>query len=176
MKRFITVFLMMAAAVLFSAGVHAKEINDELWPSIYWSDEQADKMTENMKKHFDSMLKESFHPRRDEASGFPVNIWEDKDNIYVEATVPGREIKDINVTVDDGRILKIEAKGRNRTEEKGKDYYRMEFYVGDLVRELQLPSLVDPAKIDAKYDKGMLKITLSKKEKTEKSSVKIEVK
>ncbi len=165
--------------VLFCASAYVAAADRQwadAWQGVPWSDDKTDRMMDKMRVDFDSLLKDSFKPEMNAQAGFPVNVWDDKENIYVEATVPGRELKDISVNVEDGRVLTIEAKGRNKEEEKSRNFYRAEFFVGDLVRQVQLPYLVDTAGTAAKYENGILKLTLPKKEKLEKSKIKIEIK
>jgi len=173
-------FLLIAIVLILSAGIllaaEDKKDENDMWPALSWSEDHIDKVMDKMKKDFDVLLKDTFKPEKMEATGFPVNVWEDMDNIYVEASVPGREAKDITVNVEDGKVLTIQAKGQGKEEEKGKNSFREEFYVGDLERKIHMPELVDTAKVQAKYENGILKITLPKKEKVEKSSVKVEVK
>jgi HSP20 family molecular chaperone IbpA len=62
---------------------------------------------------------------------------------------------DIDVTVD-GRILTIRAE--RRQQDKGP--YRSEFRYGSLARAVKLPARVDPADVTARYDKGVLEVSV----------------
>ena len=80
-----------------------------------------------------------------------------RDNRYViRAELPGLDPeKDIEVTVD-GSILTIRAE--RRQQDKGP--YRSEFRYGSLARAVTLPASVDAADVTARYDKGVLEISI----------------
>ncbi len=80
-----------------------------------------------------------------------------QDNRYViRAELPGLDPEsDIEVTVD-GRILTIRAE--RRQQDKGP--YRSEFRYGSLARAVRLPVRVDPADVTARYDKGVLEVSV----------------
>ena len=80
-----------------------------------------------------------------------------RDNRYViRAELPGLDPEnDIEVTVD-GRILTIRAE--RRQQDKGP--YRSEFRYGSLARAVRLPARVDAADVAARYDKGVLEVSV----------------
>ena len=78
------------------------------------------------------------------------------DRYVIRAELPGLDPeKDIEVTVD-GRILTISAE--RRQQDKGR--YRSEFRYGSLARAVRLPARVDPADVTARYDKGVLEVSV----------------
>ncbi len=103
-----------------------------------------------------------------------VDIWEDKDNIYVEADLPGFDQKDINLSIK-GDSLVLTAKKEETKEEKKKNYYRCERFQGSFYRDIALPSSVDASKVKASYKNGVLKVTLPKKEEEKEKEIKVEV-
>ena len=80
-----------------------------------------------------------------------------RDDCYViRAQLPGLDPEnDIEVTLD-GRILTIRAE--RRQEDSGP--YRSEFRYGSLTRAVRLPARVDAADVTARYDKGVLEISI----------------
>ena len=84
-----------------------------------------------------------------------------RDDCYViRAELPGLDPEnDIEVTVD-GRILTIRAE--RRQQDNGP--YRSEFRYGSLAREVRLPARVDPADVTARYDKGVLEVSVPVRE------------
>jgi predicted unusual protein kinase regulating ubiquinone biosynthesis (AarF/ABC1/UbiB family)/HSP20 family molecular chaperone IbpA len=80
-----------------------------------------------------------------------------RDDCYViRAELPGLDpANDIQVTVD-GRILTIRAE--RRQQDNGP--YRSEFRYGSLARAVRLPGRVDPAEVSARYDKGVLEVSV----------------
>jgi HSP20 family molecular chaperone IbpA len=78
------------------------------------------------------------------------------DRYVIRAELPGLDPEnDIEVTVD-GRILTIRAE--RRQQDKGP--YRSEFRYGSLARTVKLPARVDPADVTARYDKGVLEVSV----------------
>ena len=84
-----------------------------------------------------------------------------RDNRYViRAELPGLDPeKDIDVTVE-GRILTIHAE--RRQEDNGP--YRSEFRYGSLTRQFRLPAKVDAKDVTARYEKGVLEVSVPVRE------------
>jgi len=78
------------------------------------------------------------------------------DRYVIRAELPGLDPEnDIEVTVD-GRVLTIRAERRHENQEPN----RSEFRYGSLAREVRLPAGVDPADVAARYDKGVLEVSV----------------
>ncbi len=101
-----------------------------------------------------------------------IDVKETDDAVIVEAELPGMEPKDIDVSVS-GDMLIIKGEKKREKEEKGENYYRMETRYGTFSRAIRIPVPVDQDKIEAKYDKGVLKITLPKKEESKAKQIEI---
>lgn len=97
------------------------------------------------------------------AGAFRVDISEDEKALYIEAEVPGAKKEDIKLQVDDG-VLTISAERKQETEEKKKNYHRVERIYGHFSRSFSLGDNIDQEHIDAKYDNGVLHVTLPKTE------------
>lgn len=104
-----------------------------------------------------------------------LDVRESATAITVEAELPGVEEKDISVTLSNG-ILSIKGEKKQDKEEKSENYYIAERSYGAFERSLQLPDSVDETKVDAKFDKGVLKITATKKPEAVKAQRRIEIK
>ena len=104
-----------------------------------------------------------------------VNIAETDSAIEVSADIPGVDAKDIDVQLKDG-VLTIKGEKKVEKDETQKDYHVVERSYGMFERSFSLPSEVDGTKVDATFDKGVLKVTLPKlpeaKSKVQKISVK----
>ncbi|HXP48935.1 MAG TPA: Hsp20/alpha crystallin family protein [Bacteroidia bacterium] len=94
-----------------------------------------------------------------------VNVTETAKEFKVEAAAPGLEKKDFKVEVENG-ILTISSEKQEEKEEKDKNWIRKEFSYNQFSRSFQLPDNTITDKIDAKYENGVLKISLPKKEVT----------
>ena len=103
------------------------------------------------------------------------DIFETKDNLVIKAEIPGMEMKDLNVEIENN-ILTIqgERKFEEKTEEKG--FQRFERAYGKFVRNFTLPPGVNTEKINATYLNGVLEIELPKKEEAKPKKVHVDVK
>ena len=97
-----------------------------------------------------------------EASGFPLNVWQDENAIYVEGDLPGVDRATLDVTVTGGDQLVIRAERPAPNPGEGAAWLRRERPVGRLARALSLPLTVDAEKVEASYTNGVLKVTLPK--------------
>ncbi len=93
-----------------------------------------------------------------------VDIYEDEKEIVVSADLPQMDEKDLDVRVEDNH-LHITGERKFENEEKKENYHRVERRYGSFQRTFALPDNVDAEKIEAKYDKGVLKVHLPKMEK-----------
>ncbi len=111
-----------------------------------------------------------------EGEWFPaLDVAETNDQVIVRAEIPGMEPKDIEVTLSDDS-LSVRGEKKEEKEEKKKNYHRRESHYGSFSRVIRLPALVDTAKAEASYDKGVLTVTAPKMEKEKTKRVEIKVK
>jgi HSP20 family protein len=92
-----------------------------------------------------------------------VDIVEDANHIVIKAELPGVEMKDITVSLDDG-VLTIKGERRLEKELKEENIYRMERTYGMFSRSFVLPPFIDGADIKAEFKNGLLTVMLPKKE------------
>lgn len=91
-----------------------------------------------------------------------IDVQEADDRYTVKADMPGVAKDDIRVEVD-GNLVSIAAElRREKTDEKDGKVLRSERYLGTMTRTFTLPSDVDAANADAKYDEGVLVLVLPK--------------
>ncbi len=102
-----------------------------------------------------------------------VDVSETHDNILVKAEIPGMESEDIDVKLN-GDILTIEGEKREDKEEKEENYHLIERRRGSFARSIRIPVPVDADKITAKYEKGVLTVTLPKKEESKAKQIKVQ--
>jgi len=106
-----------------------------------------------------------------------VDVTENDKEIKISAELPGMDEKDIDVSLQND-ILTIKGEKKEEKEDKGKDYYRMERSYGSFIRTIPLPVEVETDKVEARFKKGVLSITLPKTAKavaeTKKVAVKVE--
>jgi len=104
-----------------------------------------------------------------------LDVRENINSVVVEAELPGVDEKDISVTLANG-VLTIKGEKKHEKEEKSESYYLAERSFGSFERAIRLPDTVDDAKVEAKFDQGVLKVTAAKKPEAVKAERKIEVK
>ena len=95
--------------------------------------------------------------------------------IEIDAELPGMTESDIDVSVVDN-VLTVKGEKKSETEKKEADYHMVERSYGAFTRSLTLPYEVDASKVDAKFDKGVLKITLPKPAEVKAKTKKIKIK
>jgi len=117
-------------------------------------------------------------PRGDEPA---VDIYQDKDNLYVEIVLGGVKPDNVEVSIDDN-ILVIQGKVEeqketvDKTDKLGeKDYLRKEIKRGSFRRVIKLPIEVKGKKAAAEAENGILKVTIPKDLKSAAKATKIPV-
>ena len=100
-----------------------------------------------------------------------VNITENKDQYNVSLAVPGMKKDDFKFDVE-GNILTISCEKDETKEENEKRYTRKEYSYSSFSRSFTLPDEVNREKIDARYEEGLLKISLPRKEEVKKFAAK----
>ncbi len=93
-----------------------------------------------------------------------VNIREDKENIYVDAEIPGVKKDDIKLTLNQDNILEIRGERKAEEKKEGENYIRYESSYGEFTRSFMLPDAADSEQISAEYKDGMLRLSIGKKE------------
>ena len=104
-----------------------------------------------------------------------VDLYEDKDNFIVKAELPGLKREDIEVSLHDNALT---ISGERKSEEKHKDAetYREERFYGRFHRAIALPKAVKADKVDAKYQDGVLTVTLPKADEAKPKQIEVAVK
>ena len=105
----------------------------------------------------------------------PAVDWSETDRQYeITAELPGMEEKDIELTLAD-QVLTIKGRKSEEKEEKRKDYFLSERRYGSVQRSFRLPPGVDEGKVQASFDKGVLKVVLPKTAEAKKSARRIAI-
>jgi len=105
-----------------------------------------------------------YRPRLASANAYPaLNLWEDEENLFVDAEIPGLELSELEIFVNGGDQLTIQGERKQPKGEKG-TWHRQECGYGKFSRMVQLPSSVNSEKVNATYSNGVLTITLPKQE------------
>lgn len=107
-------------------------------------------------------------------SKIKIDVKEDDAAYTVHAEIPGVPKEDIQVSID-GNVVSLRAEVQQKDEKKeGEKVLRSERYYGAVERSFQLPADVDAAQAKAKYDNGVLTLTLPKKQSGATQRLKID--
>ncbi len=86
--------------------------------------------------------------------------------------VPGVNEDELNVSLEND-FLTVSGERKFEKEEKEENFHRIERRYGSFTRTFRLPNTVDGEKVDATYDKGILKITLAKRAEAKPKQIKV---
>ena len=93
-----------------------------------------------------------------------VNVVENESSYEIEIAAPGMKKEDFNVSIENG-ILTISGTTTKEEEEKSKNYTRKEFSTRSFTKSFTLPENVNENAMKAKYDDGVLQLTVKKRAK-----------
>ena len=103
-----------------------------------------------------------------------VNIKETPENFLVEMAAPGMEKKDFKIELDGTALTISSEKQDEREENEGESYSRKEFSYQSFYRTFHLPKeVVDADKIDAKYENGLLRLIIPKREEAKQKPARL---
>ncbi|MEI7497712.1 MAG: Hsp20/alpha crystallin family protein [Candidatus Falkowbacteria bacterium] len=128
-------------------------------------------------EEMDKVFHDFLPTTRQMGSGFmpAVDMYEDKDNVTVEAQLAGIDPDQVSVSIEND-VLSIKGEGEKKSEVEEKNYYRKEIRRGSFYRSIQLPTHVLGDKAKATAEDGVLKISIPKAPETKPNTIKIETK
>jgi HSP20 family protein len=158
----------------------AKKIGgDIMFDILPWKknkNKQASELRREIENLYDRFFEPNFLPSSylfGEGRWDPsIDVSEGRNNITIKAEIPGIEAKDFDISIN-GRLLTIKGEKRQEQKEKDESYYRVERSYGYFNRTIQLPAEVNPDKVDATYQRGILKIKLQKAKDSGSRRIKI---
>lgn len=106
-----------------------------------------------------------------------VDVAETDRGIEVTAELPGVDRKDIAVDVTDGALtIRAEHKTDERRADDKTRWHMIERAHGTYVRQLALPFTADPGKVEATFDKGLLKVVVPRPPEEQRPRTRVEIK
>ena len=112
-------------------------------------------------------------PRRAARAQYPaLNVWEDDDNVFVEAELPGLDLEDLEIYVTGENQLSIKGERKVPVLEKGV-WHRQERGYGAFSRLVELPYAVNADTVSAQFRHGILTITLPKREEVKPRRIEV---
>ena len=101
-----------------------------------------------------------------------VDIYEDESGVHLKADLAGVDPKDIKVHIDKG-VLTISGERKEERERKDKGYHRVERFYGSFTRAFALSDELNNDDIDAKFDNGVLSLTLPRRPEVKPKAIPI---
>ena len=159
----------MARAIMNGPGMSAPRPRD-MFPAMWFEMDRLFEPFERAVPRWPTYFRE-----KGDGVFLGLDVVEHTDCITIEAELPGVDKADLAVTIADGMVT-IKGEKRQRKEEKDDNYYLAERTYGVFERTLRLPETVDYAKVEAKFDNGVLKVTAPKRPDAVEIDRKIEIK
>jgi len=137
---------------------------------------EIDQAFERASPHYQPAFRTAFLPGR-AAREYPlVNLYEEQNNVHVEALAPGADPATFNITMV-GRTLTISGeKPRVPGDVKPEAFHREERAAGRFTRSIEIPVDVEEGGgLNGQYRNGLLLVTLPKSEKAKPKQIKVQV-
>lgn len=128
----------------------------------------------SMNNVFDSIFTDGFFNETNARMVPAVNISEGVDHFQIELAAPGLNKKDFKVGVD-RNLLSISVDKQEESQQHESRFTRREFSYHSFVRTFNLPETADQNAIQAKYEDGLLRVTVAKKEEAKMLTRQIEI-
>lgn len=103
-----------------------------------------------------------------------MDVYEDKDNVYIRAELPGMRKEDIDLSLHEGS-LSISGERKSEDTFENAEVYRAERFFGRFQRTVTLPTPVTTDKVKAQYRDGILTVTLPKAEEAKPKHIDVNV-
>jgi HSP20 family protein len=119
----------------------------------------------------------AFGAREDRLLGVwspPLDIFQDKDRVFVKTELPGMKKEDIQISLHEN-TLTISGERKQDREVKEGDGYRSERFFGRFHRSVTLPVPVQADNVTAQYKDGILAVSLSKAEEAKPKQIEVQV-
>jgi HSP20 family protein len=101
-----------------------------------------------------------------------VDIYENKDQIVLEAELPGMRPENVDISIENN-VLTIHGERKFEKKDEQDNFHRVERSYGSFTRSFTLPPTVTSDNVDASFDNGVLKLTLAKREEAKPRRIEI---
>tara|TARA_R110000868_G_scaffold259361_2_gene517153 strand:- start:16119 stop:16550 length:432 start_codon:yes stop_codon:yes gene_type:complete len=139
---------------------------------IKYSRPNTDLFSRNFNDIVDEFFNNSASNYRKDSFMPSVDVSETNTQFEVSVELPGLKKEDINVNLEKSRLT-ISGERKFKNEEEGKNFHRLETQYGKFSRSFYLPDTIDEESILAKYEDGILNITINKSEEKVKKQIEI---
>ncbi len=142
-----------------------------IWPGF----SRLTDLRDEIDRLFDVPLAELAHTSRLLSGWTPaMDLYEDKDNFYVKAELPGMKKEEIDLSLHDGS-LSISGERKQDVKVEEGEVYRAERFFGKFQRTVTLPTPVAVDRVKAEYKDGLLLVTLPKAEEAKPKRIDVHV-
>lgn len=100
-----------------------------------------------------------------------VNISEKDGVFHIELAVPGMKKEDFNIEIHDG-VMSISSETKEESTSEERNYSKREFNYSSFERRFTLPDNIKEEQVSAKYEDGILKVSVPKADEKEKNTKK----
>ena len=121
---------------------------------------------------FDSFFNSDVQGEETRAWVPPVDIQETADAFLFHAELPGMTKEDLHITLENS-VLRLSGERKFEKDAKKENYHRVERTYGTFTRTFTLPTQVDPDKVQAVFENGILTITVPKAEQAKPRQIQI---
>ena len=101
-----------------------------------------------------------------------VDIYENKDQIVLEAELPGMKQEDFDLSIENN-VITLRGERRFEKSDDSDNYHRVERSYGAFTRSFTLPHTVSGDEVQAEYNNGVLRVTLPKREEAKSRRIEI---
>lgn len=145
--------------------------------SLFNNDDNFDNDMKMIQDMFSKMMSSHFHGKTNFAnlmqnSTIKVNMYEKNNTYFIEYELAGVDKKDIKLSLEDSKLLKLAIKQEIKKEEKEKNYVKKEFSYSSVQRVVMLPEDANISELKTTHKNGILTVTMPKS-KTTQTKVKV---
>jgi HSP20 family protein len=120
----------------------------------------------------DRLLQETLRSMKAPEWAPPCNAYEDEHGFHIEVALPGADRQDMNIVFEDG-VLRVKGERNDASSENSRRYFAHEIGWGAFSRSFRLPTYIDPDKVSASYNDGVLVLDLPKREEAKPRRIEI---
>jgi HSP20 family protein len=101
-----------------------------------------------------------------------VNIWVDGDEAVLTTEIPGIDAKSVEISVA-GKSVSLRGSRKPEPEKEGETYHRRERWYGQFSKTVELPFNIEADGVEARFQKGVLRVTLPKAQADKPRTIKV---
>ncbi len=120
-------------------------------------------------------IKKEWELLTEKGAELSIDLYETDDDIVLQSTIAGIKAKDLDISIEDNMLI-IKGIRKKPESDSFKKYLYQECYWGPFLKKIILPEKIDPAKIKAIVEEGILTVRVAKIEKKNKRKIEIKEK